>query len=173
MSILTEPHRRRTVATAAVASSALLLGGCSFWAPNTTVEPYAPSYGVQAELGDGDVLVRDVKVVSEGDGAPGVLSAGIANRGGEDTTLVIEVGGTTEEVDLPAGGAVLLGVPDPGPDVSETPELVTVVVDSVDPIAGDVLEVVVTEAASGSVTLNAPIYLPEGIFEDLVPPTDG
>lgn len=168
---ITEPCRRRTAATAAAASAALLLGGCSFWAPNTAVQPYAPSYGVQSELGE--LLVRNVLVVSEGDGEAGLLAAGLANRGDEDLTVTIEVGGTVDEIDLPADATLLVGEPDASTDVAEDVETVRFVVDAVDPIPGDVIEVVVSDGVSGSVTLRAPVYLPEGIWAEFEPSEAG
>ena len=59
------PARRRTAALLALPAAGLLLTGCSFRAPNTAIQPYAPADGLQAELGD--LLVRNMLVVSEGD----------------------------------------------------------------------------------------------------------
>ena len=167
MTILT-PARRRPAALLATAAAALLLSGCSFWAPNTAVQPYAPADGLQAELGD--LLVRNMLVVSEGDGEAGLLVGALVNRGEEDTTVQVEVGGTATEVEVPAGVSVALGTESDRPDgeqstiVSETVEI-----DEVEPAAGGVIELTVTDAAGGSAVLRVPVVLPDGPYAELVP----
>ncbi len=162
------PARRRTAALLAVASAGLLLSGCSFRAPNTAIQPYAPADGLQAELGD--VLVRNMLVVSEGEGAPGLLVGALVNRGDEDSTVQVEVGGTQVELDVPAGVSVALGNGRERPD-GEQATIVeeTVEVDEVEPRAGGVIDLSVSDQVGGSASLRVPVVLPEGIYEDLAP----
>ncbi len=143
-------------------AAGLLLGGCSFTSRDVTLEPYAPSDGLQAELGD--VLVRNVLVVSEGDGAPGVLSGAVVNRGDQEATVLVEVSGLLTEVDVAAGGTVFLGPYD-------EPDGELVVLDAVDAIAGGIVAVSFV-APADSATLEVPVLLPEGAYSDITPPAD-
>jgi hypothetical protein len=163
------------VATAVVVSAGLLLGGCSFTSRDLTLEPYAPSDGLQADLGD--VLVRNVLVVSEGDGEPGVLSATLANRGDEDRTLLVEVGESTAEepapvtqVEVPAQGTLVIGV-EGQESAAEGAEIEVVVVDAVEELAGGVIRVSFEDPEEDSATLEVPIVRPEGPYAGLTPPT--
>lgn len=153
------PGRRAVVPVAAL-SAGLLLGGCSFTSRDLTLEPYAPSDGLQVTLGE--VLVRNALVVSEGDGAPGVLSAALVNRGDDDVTILLEVAGTVAEVEVATDETVFLG---PSDD-----EDVVVVIDSVDVVAGGVVELRITEPATDSATLEVPVLLPEGAYAEITPP---
>ena len=161
------PSRRRPAALLAVASAGVLLSGCSLNAPNTAIQPYAPADGLQAELGE--VLVRNMLVVSEGDGGPGVLVGALVNRGQEDVTVSLEIAGTTTEVDVPVGVSVALGTEADRPDgeigsiESETVEL-----DQVEPPAGGNLELTVTVPAGSSV-LEIPVVLPTGAYDGFLP----
>ena len=167
MTILT-PSRRRPAALIAAVSAGLLLPGCSFWAPNTAIQPYAPAEGLQAELGD--TLVRNMLVVSEGDGAAGVLVGALVNRGEEDTVVQVEVGDTSVEIEVPAGVSVALGRERPRPD-TEASTIVSerVEIDEVDPIAGGVIDVTVTDPTFGSADLRVPVKLPEGPYAEFSP----
>ena len=160
--------RPRSVALVLAASAALVLPGCSFYSPDTSLKPYAPSDGLQSEVGD--VLVRNVFVVSEGGGAPGLLIGALVNRGEADATVSLEVGGTTAEIDVPAGASVTMGADTGRPD-SDAPALLSekVEVEEVGPEAGDVVELTVTGPGSGSVVLRVPVLLPDGPYADLVP----
>lgn len=167
------------VATVAAVTAGLLLGGCSFTSRDLTLEPYAPSDGLQADLGD--VLVRNVLVVSEGDGEPGVLSATLANRGDEDRTLLVQVGESTAEqpapvtqVDVPAQGTLVIGVEDEAAATEEDEDAVpveVVVVDRVEELAGGVITVSFEDPEEDSATLEVPIVRPEGPYAGLTPPT--
>lgn len=156
------PHARAAVVPVAGAVAAgLLLGGCSFTSRDLTLEPYAPSDGLQTDLGD--VLVRNVLVVSEGGGEPGVLSGALVNRGAEGATVTVEVaGGSGTDVDVAAGATVFLGSEDQGEVVE---------VDAVEEPAGSVVEVTFTGPDSQSTTLEAPVLLPEGAYAELTPPS--
>lgn len=146
-------------------SAGLLLSGCSFQAPNTAIQPYAPADGLQAELGD--VLVRNMLVVSPGDGEAGLLIGALVNRGQEDTTVEVQVGGTTGEVDVPAGASVALGLEQDRPDgelstiLSETFE-----VDEVEAAAGGAVDLRVSDPVFGSTQLRVPVVLPEGDYAE-------
>jgi len=162
------PLRPRFAALLVAASAGLVLSGCSFFSPDTSLEPYAPAEGLQTELGD--LMVRNMLVVSEGGGEPGLLIGALVNRGEDDVTVGVEVGGTTAEIGVPAGSSVSIGAAVEPPD-GERPmaRSETVEVDEVGPAAGDVIELTVTDSAAGSVVLQVPVQLPDGPYADLVP----
>jgi hypothetical protein len=156
--------RRRTAALLAAASAGLLLPGCSLWAPNTAIQPYAPADGVQTELGD--VLVRNMLVVSEGDGGSGLLVGALVNRGEEDVTVEVQVSGTTVEVEVPAGASVALGRSADRPDGEQSTILSeTVQVEEVEAAAGGAVDLTVTDAVAGRAQLRVPVVLPEGDYD--------
>jgi hypothetical protein len=151
------PVPRALALTTAVTVSATLLGGCSLWSRDLTLEVYAPSDGLQAELGE--VLVRNVLVVSEGSGEPGVVSGALVSRAEQDTDVLVEVGGTSEVVSVGAGETVFMG----GPEGEQ------VVVEAVEEAAGGATEVRFTTADEGAVTMVVPVQLPEGPYEEITP----
>jgi len=157
------PGRRAIAPVAAAVAAGLLLGGCSFTSRDVTLEPYAPSDGLQADLGD--VLVRNVLVVSEGNGAPGVLSGAVVNRGDQDATVLVEVSGLLTELDVAAGATVFMGPFD-------EPDGELVVLDAVDAIAGGIVAVSFADPAADSATLEVPVLLPEGAYAEITPPAD-
>ena len=78
---------RRTGAL--VAAAGLALAGCSVNSPTTTNIEYAPADGVEL---DGEVVdVRDLLVVSQGDGAPAVISGSVINTSAEPVTVTVSV----------------------------------------------------------------------------------
>ncbi|MFC3687143.1 hypothetical protein [Aquipuribacter hungaricus] len=161
------PARRRPAALLAVTSAGLLLSGCSLNAPNTAIQPYAPADGLQAELGE--VLVRNMLVVSEGEGEPGLLVGALVNRGQEDVTVSLEVGETSVEVDVPVGVSVALGTEQDRPD-GEIGSIASEVVeiDEVEPASGGNLELTVT-APAGSAVLQVPVLPPTGAYDGYAP----
>ena len=92
------PARRRRASAGGLLLSRLLVLG----ARTPRLEPYAPSDGLQAELGD--LLVRNMLVVSEGDGAPGLLVGALVNRGDDDATVHRRGGRHAGRARRPGGG---------------------------------------------------------------------
>lgn len=158
--------RPRALATAGLtAAAALLLSGCQITSPVTTDMIYDPADGVSVDVGD--VAVRDLLVVSEGNGAAGAVSGLVVNNTGEpvQVTLTLDVNGQAQPlepaIEVPVGGAVRLdGM---GDDDSEA-----MTVPAVETYAGGTLNITVTtdqgEASAGL----APILLPEGVYSDHV-----
>ena len=93
--------------------------------------------------------------------AGGTLLGFVANRGAQDASVVLAVGGEQSgSIDVPAGGTVRLG-----PDGDETVDL-----SAVPGIPGSKLEVTVTSDVSGAASVEVPVLdgtLPE--YADLVP----
>ncbi|WP_336922484.1 hypothetical protein [Aquipuribacter sp. SD81] len=151
------PVLRGLAWTGALAVSATLLGGCSFWSRDVVLEPYAPADGLQAELGD--VLVRNVLVVSEGSGEPGVVSGALVSRSEEDTVVLVEAGGSDAVVEVGAGETVFLGTED-GEQVE---------IETVEEAAGAATPVTFTSETVGAVTIVVPVQLPEGAYAEITP----
>lgn len=63
----------------------MTLSACQLASPMTTDEPYDPADGVSVDLGE--VQVRDLLVVSEGNGSSGAVSGLVVNRGSEPVTV--------------------------------------------------------------------------------------
>src|SRR5699024_8640719 len=87
-------------------------GACAMTSPVTTDLAYDPADGVSVDAGD--LAVRDLLVVSEGGGAPGVVSGLVVNSGTEEAqvTLVVSADGQmtplSPTVTVPVDGAVRL-----------------------------------------------------------------
>ena len=151
--------RRSATLLTAAAVGAVALAGCSTTNPTTTLLPYAPADGVEL---DGETIdVRDLLVVSQGGGAPGVVSGSVINSGDEPATLTVAVAGQQvgTEVSVDPGQAVRLdGVQADGSEGER------VVVEAVEPTAGQLVEVRI-QGAGDTLTANAPILLPQGPYE--------
>lgn len=166
---------RRTgslLAGAGVTSLALLLSGCSFWAPQTAAQPYVPSDGAAADIGRleyGGVKLRNFLLVSGKKGAPGALVGAVVNEGTEPVTVQIGVfardaGGqgqplASTSVTARAGELVKVGAGDGGPAlrVPEVPEA-----------PGSVL-VMRVSTAQGGATLQLPVLPPVGPYASISP----
>lgn len=149
---------RRVALAGALAAGTLALGGCAVNSPQTTLVRYAPADGIEM---DGEALdARDVLVVSNGDGAPGVVSGALVNSGTEPLTVTVTVAGQPAgEVTVePGTSARLDGV---GADGSEGQRTV---VETVETPAGQGVEVRL-QAAGETLTGTAPVLLPRGQYE--------
>lgn len=162
-----------------VAAVGLLTGGvagCSANVPAIVLDAYSPGDGVGAELGE--VAVRNLVVVSEGDGAPGVLIGALVSRADTDVNMLVQAeGGLEQLVLLEAGQAVELGTGEdeavtPGTGTSPGARAVPAVLESVDPIAGDTIAVTVVSEVAGSVVLQVPITSPVREYATITPPAD-
>jgi len=152
---VTVPHPPRPVRLAALAAVAgLALGGCSAFSPQTTTNvTYAPSDGVQGEIGQ--VAVRNLLVLTAEEGASAELIGSLFNDSGEDVSVVIDVenGAANETIDLAAGESVMIG-----PEADEQ-----VSMESLDITPGLTAEVTFV-GADGNLNLAAPVLdgsLPE------------
>lgn len=150
--------------TPAAAAAAALLAGCAYTSPATTQLPYEPADGTGAAVGD--VLLRNVLVVAEEEGAPGSLVGVVANRGLDDVEVqfsLTEDGTTVGSVEVPANTSVQLG-----------PEGEEVVLDGV-PAPGALLPLDV-RTGQGGTQIRVQVFEPEGPYEGYAPgeqPVDG
>lgn len=162
-------HRPRRLAAAGLAlAAALSLGACQMSSPVTTDMTYDPADGVSLDAGD--VAVRDLLVVSEGDGAPGVVSGQVVNNTGEDVevTLTASVDGQVQPlqptVSLAPGTSTRLD--GQGSGASGTP----VTIPAVATHPGGIVEITVQTSRGEADSGLAPVMLPEGYYADVVPP---
>lgn len=100
---------RRSLSLAAVAVSALVTSSCAWASPVQTQVQYAPSDGVRMVLDEaGDVRIENFLVLTEAEGSPAQPFGTVYNSSGEDAAIGIQIGGTTSDVAVPAGGEVRL-----------------------------------------------------------------
>ena len=159
-------RRRATILTAA-AMGAVVLSGCQVTNPTTTMERYSPADGIEL---DGDSLVvRDLLVVSHGDGAPAVVLGSVVNSGAEPAPVTVSVAGQalSPEVTVEPGSSARLD--GTAADGTEGERLVLPALDSP---AG---EGVVVRIASDQETLEgtAPVLLPQGHYEQFADDAGG
>jgi hypothetical protein len=158
---------------AAVAVSALALatglGACQMMSPITTQLQYDPADGVSVDLED--VVVRDLLIVSEGEGASGVLSGLVVNKGTEEVTLTIQTdtsGGPLEpEVTVAPGTSVRLDGIDPL--TGEKGEPVTV--PEVTTAPGTYVTVRFSTSTGAADAVQAPVLAPTGPYGELAETT--
>ncbi|GGK76971.1 hypothetical protein GCM10011509_26980 [Ornithinimicrobium pekingense] len=160
-------RRRATTLTAAVVG-ALALSGCQVTNPTTTMLRYAPADGVEL---DGDALdVRDLFLVSQGGGAPAVVSGSLVNSGTEPLTVTVSVAGEelSPQVTVEPGSYVRLdGVQ---PDGTEGERMVVPALDSP---AGQSVEVRISASGEDTLATNAPVLLPRGPYEQFADDAGG
>ncbi|WP_162802919.1 hypothetical protein [Ornithinimicrobium avium] len=160
-------QRRSAALLVAVATGSLALAGCEVASPVSTMIDYAPADGIQL---DGPSLdVRDLLVVSHGNGSPAVVSGSLINSGTEPLTVTVSVAGQQldAEVTVDPGASVRLdGVQPDGSEVDP------VTVPALEAPAGQSVEVRLT---TGEETLagNAPVLLPHGPYEQFADQAGG
>ncbi|WP_130011277.1 hypothetical protein [Serinicoccus sediminis] len=150
---------RRTAALATGALAALALTGCSINSPQATTFVYAPADGVQM---NGEAFeVRDMLLVSNGDGAPAVVSGAVVNQTAEPLTVTVTVAGETVspelEVDANAAARFDGGLPDGSVEGER------LIVPSLEGPSGQHVEVRV-RAAGETLSSTAPVLLPLGPY---------
>lgn len=164
------------------------LASCSFRGEDIVLLEYAPSDGLSEELGE--IAIRNLLVVSEGSGEPGVMIGALVSRAPTDVALLVQAeGGFEQLVVVEAGQTAELGTGELGPGLAdltaelgtgEEPELpevledvhVPMILDSVEPVAGATLTVTVTSDTAGSVILHPPITSPVREYASIIPPAE-
>ncbi|MBD7996154.1 hypothetical protein H9639_12675 [Arthrobacter sp. Sa2CUA1] len=139
----TPKNRTRTAAAAGVIALSLLgATGCSAVNDQATTMEYSPSDGIVQDIGE--LQLRNIVVVSDGDGEPGRLLGTAANASTEPITFELSIGGTDLSWNIPAGGKVVY---------DDEPQAL---VESVNVVPGTGIRAEAT-AASESATLNIPV----------------
>ena len=141
----TPKNRTRTAAAAGVIALSLLgATGCSAVNDQATTLEYSPSDGIVQNIGD--LELRNILVISDGDGEPGRLLGTVANASPDPINLELSIGGSQLTWNIPAGGKVVY---DDAPQ-SE------VVVQTVNVVPGTGIRAEAT-AGSETATLNIPV----------------
>ncbi len=163
------PRPRRLAAAGLALAAALTLSACQISSPVTTDMNYDPADGVSVDAGD--VAVRDLLVVSEGDGAAGVVSGLVVNNATEpaDVTLAVNTEGQmvalSPTVSVAPGQSVRLD--GASPEGSGTP----VELPAVEASPGGIVTIVVQTSLGDADSGLAPVVLPQGPYGDLVSST--
>lgn len=163
----TSRNRRSAALLATVGLAGLALTGCSLSSPTTTTLRYAPADGV--ELDGTTIEVRDLLVVSHGNGAPAVVSGSVINQTAEPVTVTVTAAGTalTPDVEVPANGVIRLDGTAPDGTPGEPLSLPTL-----ETPAGQSVEL---RLSTGTETLStsAPVLLPQGQYADFADDAGG
>ena len=150
----------RLVAAIAL-GSALALGttGCTFITHQATTNPYPASDGVNIDETGGDVVARNVFVVTTEDGGVGNLVGAFINEGSKTTSVDIDVAGEQLTVRVPSEERVSLGA-------DEMP----LRIENLDTKPGATVEVLIVSGDGEAVPAEVPVLdgsLPQ--YADLVP----
>ena len=104
--IFTSRNRTRNAAAAGVIALSLLgATGCSAVNDQATTMEYSPSDGIVQDLGD--LQLRNILVVSEGDGEPGRLIGTVVNDSADPINFELSIGGSNLSWNIPGGGKVV------------------------------------------------------------------
>ncbi|GAA1165391.1 hypothetical protein GCM10009584_02830 [Ornithinimicrobium humiphilum] len=160
--------RRRATILTATAVGVLALSGCQVTNPTTTMLRYAPADGIEL---DGDsVDVRDLLVVSHGDGAPAVVSGSVVNSGTEAITVTVSVEGQELSPQLTVDPGTAVRLDGTQPDGTEGERLILPALESP---SGQSVEVRITTDSGETLGGRAPVLLPQGHYEQFADDAGG
>lgn len=150
------PLVSRRLAPLAAIGAAIALAGCQTQSPIQTDVPYQPADGVAVDLGS--VQIRNLVVIADAKGGPGVLSGAVVNRGGTSERITIaSEGGTPVTLEASAYQAESISQDSPA-------QLASV------PVApGDVLTLTVQSERSGINVVQVPVLPATGYYETFKP----
>ena len=159
--------RRRLSAPVLALGLALGASACQVASPAQTTHVYSPADGVLLDAGS--LEVTDLLVVSDGNGAPGVVSGLAVNTGKRPLTvdLALDAGGQrtplSPSVEVPPGGALRLDG-DPSGDSSDSTSK-PVMIPKVAPRAGESLSLRVSTSTGQAASAVVPVMLPEPPYD--------
>lgn len=111
---------KRAGASALVASFMLTATGCGYIYKQPTTIIYSASDGQMANLGNEDVQLRNIMVISSGEDETGRLLGTILNQAEEDATVTLAFPTETVTVDVEANSEVRLEDEDQATTLSQT-----------------------------------------------------
>ncbi len=156
------PPTRRLAMAAASVTAALGLSACQVASPITTDLPYDPAEGVSVETDDVEVL--DLLVISEGNGAPGVISGYVVNTSSEPVTVSVALEADGDRTQLspdievsPSRGMRMDGKTDDGDFVDP------LMAQAVPGVTGGMVTLRLSTTQSAVSTL-VPVLPPDGIY---------
>ncbi|MGL5817306.1 MAG: hypothetical protein ACRCYR_07070 [Phycicoccus sp.] len=141
----------------ALVGVASLLAGCAAFSPVQTTRNYIPADGVPLSVPGLDL--RNLAVVAEAEGRPGVLVGQAVNDTADavDVTFSVGEGGTPVTTVVPAGAGGSLS------DGTDNVELAAVPAPP-----GALVELVVATEQAGQSVIEVPVLAPEGDYADLL-----
>ena len=142
---------QRTAAAGVIALAVLGVSSCSAVNEQATTQPYSPSDGIVENVGD--VELRNILMVSEGDAEAGRLLGTVVNASAADVDFSLATGGTTLTWSIPAGDKV----------VFEDAPAAEVTVPNVDTLPGTGLR---GEASNGAESVEVNIPVVDGTLAD-------
>lgn len=158
--------RRRAALLAAAAVSSLTLSACGLNSPTQTLERYAPADGVEI---DGEELdVRDLLVVSHGNGAPAVVVGSLTNQGEEPLTVTVTANGEELSPQITVEPGTMTRIDDYGPQGNDE----RVILPSLESPAGQSIEVRI-DTGNERLAANVPVLLPHGSYEEFADDAGG
>lgn len=160
--------RRRFGSLAGALVSVMILSGCFVNSPAQTTLTDSHGFNLSA----GDLQVLDLLVISEGGGAPGIVTGYAVNEGIEPVTMQvsIEIDGQLlplgRSIEVPTGPGVRLDGKDAG--LEGGPEVVPLIVPKVPAIPGSLitLRVSTSEDASSARVAVMPPEAPYDIYDN-------
>jgi hypothetical protein len=155
------PRRRLGVAAAALVA-ALGLSACQVASPATTTYQYDPADGVSVQVGD--VRVLDLLVVSEGAGAPGVVSGSVVNTAREEVEVTMALQTADGRTDLSPALTVPPTTSVRADGEGENGSGEPVRIDTVEVRAGQMVTLRVSTSTGETESRRVPVLLPEGSY---------
>ena len=148
--------RRATLTLGTAALATVGLTACNMMSPQQTDVSYAPADGVELDLGP--VKVRDLLVVSAGEGKGGALNGLVVNQGNQPAQVSFSLG---------ESGSPVTTTVEPGQAVSLASEKVSVPSVPVKP--GAMVNLQVGTATNGMQNPLVPVLPPTGYYATVTP----
>ena len=158
----TSPTRRLSMMVAALAATAGL-SACSVASPITTDQPYDPADGVS--LDTEEVSVRDLLVVSQGNGGPGAVLGYVVNKSEEALSVEVALAADgartdlTPIVEVPADGVARLDG-----RVAEGEFTNPILAAEIPTVPGALIDVRITTSTGGVSSTSVPVLPPDGVY---------
>lgn len=162
----TSPARRLTLVVAALAATAGL-SACQVASPITTDQPYDPADGVS--LDTDEVSVRDLLIISEGNGTPGVVVGYVVNTSAEP--LTVEVALEDEGTRTPLSPALEIAADSAGRldgRAAEGEFVDPVIAAQIPGLPGGLVDVRITTSTGEATSTSVPVLPPDGVYANYV-----
>ncbi|MHB1474002.1 MAG: hypothetical protein ACYCV4_10315 [Dermatophilaceae bacterium] len=154
---------RLATTLATTLAAAVTLSGCQVMSPIQNTASYQLANGVAVDLGD--VLIRDLVVVSGAKGEVGTLSGMVVNKGTAPVTITFATGAT-------GGSATAQAPADSETRLSGVEGTEPVTLPNIAAAPGGIIKVTVSTPASGASEVPVPVLLPNGYYASITPAPD-
>ncbi|GAA3291151.1 hypothetical protein ACFFON_17670 [Arthrobacter citreus] len=142
---------QRAAAAGVIALAVLGVSSCSAVNEQATVREYSPSDGIVENVGE--VELRNILVVSNGDGEPGRLLGTVVNASPDNVDFSMAMGGTTLTWNIESGDKIIF----------EDAEASEVTVPNVDTVPGTGIR---ADASNGTETVQLNVPVVDGTLVD-------